>query len=105
VGIGQWDSTIQADFDLLKRDGAIVLQRELAALLPWTSLPIISTFVGAICGAISAIIIKYLDKLSYAAYVAVVTGKQVNEYIRAIDSGDKDRIGKAADDLVHLGGL
>jgi hypothetical protein len=103
--IGQWGGSEARLFEVLKKDGAIVLQDYLAVALPWTKAPLINVIVGVVCREISAFIAEKLDALAYAGYVAVATGKQVSEYIEAIDSGDKDRIDKAADDLVHLGGL
>ncbi len=100
--IGQESTAVTAVKSVLATDGEMCITNDLAALMPWTALPVIDFFVHIIIDYVVNLFITQIDNVAFAGYVATKTGKQVSDYILAQDSGNQQSVDQSADGLIKL---
>lgn len=87
----------------LVTEGEKIVIAWLIAQLPWLGSAFLSPFVSFIAGLVVKFVVKELDHVAFAGYVAVKTGRQVTDFIKAVDLGDQQAIDQAAHDLIRIG--
>lgn len=106
IVIGHWPKWFSDAEKVLADDAVKIIEKLVYAIPgigPFLALPIISFLSDMAISAVIQVLVKDFDRLVFATWVAIRTGRKIEDYIDAKKDGDVDAIDQAGDAVIHLG--